>query len=343
MLECHERGVWHHSARSWEDRGSPSKAYPKGRAYRSTGHISTPVVLAFSTIICLLLSVAGYNAFLLYRRSVLRHAVVRQAAIGPRPIAFKVGTEKYSQFLSSKPPAAPVTTPVSLSLRHLESQMSSMRQEGGGLWIEKLRDEPQIFLLHNFITEDEASHLMALAMPHLDKALVVEPGHTDQTAAKARTNSAAWLKRGGDETVATIERRIGYATGTRVEQGEDLQVLHYDVGEEFTPHHDYFDPTIYSKQLSTNGGHRMVTVIVCLQGALAGGKTSFPRAGLNVSTSVGDALLFYNLLPDGKPDVMSQHAGLPVVSGEKWVATKWLHIRDFASPSVPQPGPIVLP
>lgn len=43
----------------------------------------------------------------------------------------------------------------------------------------------------------------------------------------------------------------------------------------------------------------------------------------------GDALLFFSLLTDAVPDTMSLHAGCPVIKGEKWSATKWIHVDSF--------------
>lgn len=43
----------------------------------------------------------------------------------------------------------------------------------------------------------------------------------------------------------------------------------------------------------------------------------------------GDALLFYSLYPDATPDTASLHAGCPVEKGEKWSATKWIHVDSF--------------
>ena len=43
----------------------------------------------------------------------------------------------------------------------------------------------------------------------------------------------------------------------------------------------------------------------------------------------GDALLFYSLTPDGSIDPRSLHGGCPVVRGEKYVATKWIHDKPF--------------
>ena len=43
----------------------------------------------------------------------------------------------------------------------------------------------------------------------------------------------------------------------------------------------------------------------------------------------GDALLFFSLLPSAIPDPQSLHAGCPVIEGEKWSATKWIHVDSF--------------
>ncbi len=75
-----------------------------------------------------------------------------------------------------------------------------------------------------------------------------------------------------------------------------------------------------------------------------GGETVFPRAstkvagpgwsecareGLAVKATAGDALLFYNLLPDGALDPNSLHGSCPTLRGHKWSATKWLHTGRF--------------
>jgi prolyl 4-hydroxylase len=43
----------------------------------------------------------------------------------------------------------------------------------------------------------------------------------------------------------------------------------------------------------------------------------------------GDALLFFSLYPTAVPDTSSIHAGCPVIEGEKWSATKWIHVDSF--------------
>lgn len=40
---------------------------------------------------------------------------------------------------------------------------------------------------------------------------------------------------------------------------------------------------------------------------------------------MGDAVLFYSLTPAGAIDPHALHGGCPMIKGEKWVATKWIH------------------
>jgi len=64
---------------------------------------------------------------------------------------------------------------------------------------------------------------------------------------------------------------------------------------------------------------------------MGGGETGFPRwmnsesgKTLKVVPEVGKAVLFYNQLPDGNYDDLSQHEALPVTRGEKWLTNLWV-------------------
>ena len=61
----------------------------------------------------------------------------------------------------------------------------------------------------------------------------------------------------------------------------------------------------------------------------AGGDTSFPHVGLKVIPRKGTALLFYNVMPDGEIEPLSFHGADPVITGEKWVLTKWMREGKF--------------
>jgi prolyl 4-hydroxylase len=108
---------------------------------------------------------------------------------------------------------------------------------------------------------------------------------------------------------------------------EDLQIVHYNVGEQYTAHHDFGYPkNIHDKST------RSINLCMYLNDVPAGGETSFPRwrngetvNALNVKPEKGKAVIFYMIKPDGNLDDLTQHAALPVIEGEKYFANLWIH------------------
>ena len=132
------------------------------------------------------------------------------------------------------------------------------------------------------------------------------------------------------------------------------QILHYATGQQFTEHHDYFDPATDPPENYEKGGNRLLTVIIYLsvcglvfdcttrlasrsqsnllsilaQAAEEGGETEFQEINRKIVVEKGSAVMFYNLKHgcDGvNPscvDEKTRHAGLMPKKGEKWVATK---------------------
>jgi prolyl 4-hydroxylase len=74
---------------------------------------------------------------------------------------------------------------------------------------------------------------------------------------------------------------------------------------------------------------RQMTAIVYLNDGYEGGETVFPELDLTVPARRGDMLLFANLKSDGQSDNSSRHAGRPVASGRKWIATRWIRQRRY--------------
>ena len=50
------------------------------------------------------------------------------------------------------------------------------------------------------------------------------------------------------------------------------------------------------------------------------------NTGMAVKAVRGDAVLFFSLDLDGKEDPTSLHGSCPTTKGEKWSATKWIHV-----------------
>ncbi|KAG2497974.1 hypothetical protein HYH03_004235 [Edaphochlamys debaryana] len=171
------------------------------------------------------------------------------------------------------------------------------------------------------------------------KSSVVDNESGKSVPSDIRTSTGSWLSKGEDDIVARIEKRVAQVTMIPVENQEGLQVLHYHDGEKYEPHYDYFHDPVNARP--ENGGQRVVTVLMYLTTVEEGGETVLPHAdtkvsgegwsecakrGLAVKAVRGDALMFYSLKPDGSNDESSLHGSCPTVKGDKWSATKWIHV-----------------
>jgi prolyl 4-hydroxylase len=130
-----------------------------------------------------------------------------------------------------------------------------------------------------------------------------------------------------DLVIEMIRARISAATRLPLPLFEPTQVLHYAPGQEFRPHFDFLDPAnpAYGEELRR--GQRVATYHIYLNDRFVGGETDFPEAGLRFRGRTGDAIFWANVGPDGRPDPLTRHAGLPPASGEKWILSQWIRGR----------------
>ncbi|KAL2522210.1 putative prolyl 4-hydroxylase 3 [Forsythia ovata] len=223
-------------------------------------------------------------------------------------------------------------------------------REGDGLgkrgeqWTEVLSWEPRAFIYHNLLSKEECKYLIDLAKPHMAKSSVVDSKTGKSKDSRVRTSSGMFLRRGQDKIIRDIEKRIADYTFIPAEHGEGLQVLHYEVGQKYEAHYDYFIDEFNTK----NGGQRTATLLMYLSDVEEGGETVFPAAkgnfssvpgwnemsecakrGLAVKPKMGEALLFWSMRPDATLDPSSLHGGCPVIRGNKWSSTKWMHVGEY--------------
>lgn len=187
--------------------------------------------------------------------------------------------------------------------------------------VELLSVKPDVKVWRGFLSPDECRHIALCARDILEPSKVADPRTGRLIDHPIRTSAAAALGPTRETLpVQAILRRIAAATGTDVRQGESLNVLHYAPGQQYRDHVD---------TLPHAANQRIATVILYLNEGYAGGETRFSASGLNFAGRAGDALFFHNVTPDGSPDPLSRHAGLPVTQGAKWVATRWLRAAPF--------------
>ncbi|KAL5778275.1 hypothetical protein ACOSP7_011201 [Xanthoceras sorbifolium] len=230
------------------------------------------------------------------------------------------------------------------SYRRLAIEKRNRAEERGEHWTEIIAWEPRAFVYHNFLSKEECEYLINLAKPHMKKSTVVDSKTGQSKDSRVRTSSGMFLRRGQDKIIRNIEKRIADFTFIPVEHGEGLQVLHYEVGQKYDAHNDYFLDKFNTK----NGGQRIATLLMYLSDVEEGGETVFPAAeanfssvpwwnelsecgkqGLSIKPKRGNALLFWSMRPDATIDTSSLHGGCPVIRGNKWSSTKWMHLHEY--------------
>ena len=134
-----------------------------------------------------------------------------------------------------------------------------------------------------------------------------------------------------DPFIRMLQRRIDDLMGMDPALGETLQGQRYTVGQEFKHHYDYFVARHeYWDDERKRGGQRSWTAMGYLNAVDEGGATEFPKVSLSIPPQAGVLLMWNNMLPDGRPNTRTIHAGIPVVRGVKYVLTKWYRAHPWS-------------
>lgn len=172
-----------------------------------------------------------------------------------------------------------------------------------------------------FLSKAECAHLAGGVADILAPSCVVDPTSGRVIANPIRTSDEALIgPLREDLAVRAINHRIAAISRTPVAAGEALTILRYSPGQQFRLHSDI---------LGVSRNQRIKTVLIYLNDGFRGGETVFPDYGLSIEPVAGDAVVFTNTLADGRPDPRARHAGLPVITGTKWLATRWIRARPF--------------
>jgi len=195
-----------------------------------------------------------------------------------------------------------------------------------------ISESPAIRVVEGFAPPAVAAWLIARAEHRLrhgevnDSATGEVHTHTMRTAMSAPFNLLD-----KDMVTVVMQERAARATRLPVAQHEPPNVISYLPGQEFQPHYDYVDPAVPHFQMELMlQGQRVATVVTYLNDGFEGAETAFPRLSWSFKGGVGDALTFFNVGADGRPDPRTLHAGLPPTNGRKWVLSQWL--RDRTQP-----------
>ena len=190
----------------------------------------------------------------------------------------------------------------------------------------RISSRPDVVAFPALLSPPECAWLIDRAAPALEPAVIVDPVTGAQRLDPVRkARSAHFPLIAESPLIHAINRRIAAASGTSWAQGEPLQVLAYNKGDEFKPHSD---------AIAGIDNQRVLTMLVYLNDNYGGGETHFLGSGLKYKGKTGDGLLFRSVLSDGRADPQARHAGLPVRAGTKMLLSKWIRERplDLSGP-----------
>jgi prolyl 4-hydroxylase len=179
----------------------------------------------------------------------------------------------------------------------------------------QLSADPDVSQFTRLFTAAECDYLMQATGNAFEPSMVYDSNRR-LVRDDIRTSDGAtihWLIE--DPAIVALNRRIAAISHSAYEYGEALALLRYSPGQEYRPHFDFVNG-------ATN--RRLQTALVYLNSDYEGGETRFVRTGLTVKGGTGDVVLFRNDGADGGPNLLSEHAGLPVTLGAKYLATRWI-------------------
>lgn len=185
---------------------------------------------------------------------------------------------------------------------------------------------PLPIIYENFLTDDECEYFKSVAEPHMERSHVLS---NNTPISDVRTSYQTFLDK-TDPYVINLYNRISAIVGVPVENFESFQVARYYPSQEYKAHYDACD--LVDKECVEDmkrGGLRLYTCLMYLSDEFTGGATDFPNLNVKVQPKKGMAVFFRNLNKDRTRPTEFFHAGMPVLSGTKYIANCWIRESEF--------------
>jgi len=189
-----------------------------------------------------------------------------------------------------------------------------------------LHRDPWLLSFENFLTADEADHLVTVAGHDFQQSRFL--GDEKANGTLPRTSTTSWCNVPscmGDTGFQQIRQRISDLVRVPWQNSEHLQLLRYEVGQYYKEHHDQISPP------ESAWGPRLYTFFMYLSDVETGGETVFTRLNISVPPRKGSAILWPSVFPSDlhATDDRTMHEARPVVAGTKYAANFWVHLYDF--------------
>ena len=186
-------------------------------------------------------------------------------------------------------------------------------------------DKAELLQLRAFVTPDLAARLIELIEQDRRPSTLADAGDDRYF----RTSETCDLD-AAEPAVRSLEEQLFALNGIDPAHGEPLQGQRYDVGQEFKPHCDYFNPggADWNRYCSV-AGQRTWTFMIYLNEVEAGGATRFKALRKTFQPEVGKLLCWNNRRPDQRENPNTIHHGMKVRRGRKYVITKWYREKPW--------------
>jgi prolyl 4-hydroxylase len=181
-----------------------------------------------------------------------------------------------------------------------------------------------IKILDSILTKEECSELIKIGSDSMKQATTL-----GKVVDGYRTADNSWIY---DTTELTqkIKNLVAKESALPVENQEEIHIVRYNIGGQYKAHHDFFHPNESYYETSTGkAGQRTFSFLFYLNHNFTGGETEFTHKKIKIIPKTGRLLIWRNMNEDGTLDYDSMHAGLPVLSGTKYIAIIWVRENKF--------------
>lgn len=194
-----------------------------------------------------------------------------------------------------------------------------------------LHRDPKISVIENLLSEEECDHIIKIGSPNLVNSVVSD--EKGGYVSSGRTSKTSWIHHYHDEITLEIGRRISKTVSMPLENAEKFQLVHYGETNEYRSHYDSWDHNGSEKTLRCikYGGPRIITALIYLNNVKEGGSTRFTKLNIDVQPQKGKLLIFENTQKNSiDKHILSEHAGMPVKEGEKYICNLWFRHANTA-------------
>ncbi len=181
----------------------------------------------------------------------------------------------------------------------------------------------EIYTIDNFLTKEECQNIINMSQNNFVESTVLA-GDNYKSSIKPNFRSSktcyySHLPELNKKYLNTIDDKICEEIGIEKKFSETIQIQRYGINNEFKQHRDYF----YDEKNMEIHGQRTWTFMIYLNDVKHGGATYMKYIDTRFQPKEGMALVWNNLNEDGTPNPLTLHSGEPVLSGEKYIITKW--------------------